>query len=338
MHLIFVIMLFVSCVARAGDIKDVSVPVSRIYNAVQSYSDLYNSPFVFLVRDRIDQSSGKITLGELAQLCVGFLGVDTVKTCQEFMRAVIGGTGASEDDWKFTAKFESVGSVNFKIVADGTFYIDCGDGIKTEIAGDREKGTDVSCGNTNEIKIGGTATAYSDDANVPVINFINNKSLVEVSGSLGGIFPTLNAASPRFVGTFWGCEKLATISDTLFSGITGSGVENMFWGTFGETAITIIPDGLFDDMSNISAERMFAMTFYGCDKLTSIPTGLFSKVNVGAGLPEKMFYGTFANCTNVQGGAPQINGTALDKISDWGKVETACFCNTQLSDVSNTWK
>jgi hypothetical protein len=87
---------------------------------------------------------------------------------------------------------------------------------------------------------------------------------------------------------------------------------------------------------------MFAMTFYGCSKLTSIPENLFKKVDVQGSLPDKMFLGTFANCSIVSGESPKVNGKRLDEIPEWGGVATACYCQSgKLSDyglISNNWK
>jgi hypothetical protein len=151
--------------------------------------------------------------------------------------------------------------------------------------------------------------------------------------------------SPRFVGTFWGCENLTDISGLSFENIT-VGVKNMFWGTFGKTGIKSIPARLFSglDDDNASAERMFAMTFYGCEKLESIPEKLFEKVNVQGSLPDKMFLGTFANCKDVSGYSPMIGTDYLGQIDAdaWKNTQTACFCGADdlenYDDIDNNWK
>ena len=346
---VFMIALWVPCFARAdgGDVSvaNMPVPVSRIDNAVQSYLDLHDSVFVFLLRDKIKANGGSVTLKEVAQLCVNALGQAGIGRCQDFMRDVIG-DGVSGTDEVFVAHFNPVGTVSFEISAQGTFYVDCGnDEVQTISINGAVSTQQVECPNTSEIKISGNATGYSDDENTPVINFINNTNLTKVSGSLGKIFPTLSdGTSPRFVGTFWGCENLTDISGFSFDGIEGEGVKNMFWGTFGKTGITSIPDGLFSGLTNASAERMFAMAFYGCDKLESIPENLFKNVDVQGDLPDKMFLGTFAQCSTVSGHSPKIGRGSdyLGQIAAWRNTQTACFCNANdlanYNSIDNNWK
>ena len=342
---VFMIALGMPCLVWANgetvSVADTRAPVGRIYDAVQLYSDLRDSVFVFLLRDQIN-ANGYVTLEEVAQACVNVLGQAGIDRCQSFMRSVIG-NGVSGTDGVFVAHFNTEGRVSFEISAKGTFYVDCGNGVVQTISINGEGATEpVECERTSEIKISGSATGYSNDENTPVINFINNTNLTKVSGALGEIFPTINGVSPRFVGTFWECENLTDIMDLSFENIT-VGAKNMFWGTFGKTGIKSIPAGLFSGLKNASAERMFAMTFYGCSKLERIPLDLFeSVVNDGVSLPTDMFKGTFANCSIVSGKSPKVNGKRLDEIPEWGGVATACYCQSgKLSDyglISNNWK
>ena len=344
---VFMITLGMPCLAWANgesvSVADTRVPVGRIYDAVQSYSDLHDSVFVFLLRNKIN-NKGFVTLRDVAQACVSTLRQTGNAQCQNFMRSVIG-NGVSGTGWQFTAEFNQVWKATFEISAAGVFYVDCGNGNEDQVTTNGVGTRSFTCENaTNKIQIRSqSVSAYPTDDVTPVINFSGMDKLTRVSGSLGAVFPTLSdGAQPRFVGTFWGCTNLTDISGLLFDGITGAGAKNMFWGTFGKTSITSIPVGLFSGLTNASAERMFAMTFYGCNNLESIPEKLFEKVTIGTSLPSDMFKGTFAQCTNVGGLSPKIDNNYLGQIPRLSASKTACFCNADgldnYEEIDNNWK
>ncbi len=353
---VFMIVLWVPCFARAdgGDVnvKDIRVPFSRIYESVRGFEPLYNSSFVYLLESRIGNNG--IHLGEIAQACMDYTLRNrhvTRDMCVNFVSRIIGETidyDANFGEIVITTTSDVSDTFSFEINASGRFKFKCSDSdgwVPIELT-DVEK-RNVSCtygGAATERRIvfRGLATGYSNDEDTPVINFRDNRNLIKVSGSLGKIFPTLqNDVSPRFVGTFWECENLTDISGLSFENIT-VGAKNMFWGTFGKTGIKSIPAGLFSGLTNASAERMFAMTFYGCSELTSIPEDLFMNVGVQESLPDEMFLGTFANCSNVKSMGPMIDKKHLYQIFDWGKDKTACFCGAENmsghGEIPYTWK
>ena len=146
---------------------------------------------------------------------------------------------------------------SFKLSAAGAFYIDWGDSTKETI----EK-TDTTTETISHeywqgmptpitIKIGGVATGYPKSS-VAAIDFRiregsffpqtrNNNYLLETSGCLGCVFPTLSdGTQPSFYHTFEKCTSLrGGIPDGFFDGITGMPTNNMFASTFkGCTALT----------------------------------------------------------------------------------------------------
>ena len=208
---------------------------------------------------------------------------------------------------------------NFNISAQGTFYVDCGDG--GTLSGTGVSGKTITRTDTTEatytctyqydvydqIRFGGMATGYNT-TNVSTIRFNENPNVIEaISGSLGAIFPTIGTSQPRFISTFEGCGDWNidfTIPEELFTGIVGAPVSNMFYRTFANSLLyDSIPEGLFSGISGAPAESMFAMTFSGCHYLTgSIPEGLFSGIS---GAPaESMFARTFESCDGLTGSIP----------------------------------
>ncbi len=207
----------------------------------------------------------------------------------------------------------------FNISAQGTFYVDCGDG--GTLSGTGVSGKTITRTDTTEatytctyqyptydsIRFGGMATVYNT-TNVSTIRFDENLDVIEaISGSLGAIFPTIGTSQPRFISTFEGCGDYGTsftIPEELFTGIVGAPVSNMFYRTFANSLLYgSIPDGLFSGISGAPAESMFASTFAGCHYLTgSIPEGLFSGIS---GAPaESMFASTFEMCDGLTGSIP----------------------------------
>ncbi len=209
---------------------------------------------------------------------------------------------------------------NFNISAQGTFYVDCGDG--GTLSGTGVSGKTITRTDTTEatytctyqydvydqIRFGGMATGYNT-TNVSTIRFNENPNVIEaISGSLGAIFPTIGTSQPRFISTFEGCGDWNidfTIPEELFTGIVGAPVSNMFYRTFADSLLYgSIPDGLFSGISGAPAESMFASTFSGCRYLSgSIPEGLFSGIS---GAPAKsMFASTFDYCSGLTGSIPE---------------------------------
>ena len=221
----------------------------------------------------------------------------------------VNGDGTNCVDVKFsvtTTNLEADTEFKFSMSAQGTFYVDWGDGDVQTI--DRTDTSDTTYQHTytsngvKTIRMTGLATTYSTDALSAAISFGTYSSLSgdlisSIEGSLGAMFPTLeqnNGQQPKFKDTFFGAG-LTSIPENLFSGITGS-ASNMFYQTFfGCTNLTTIPAGLFSGITG-AANSVFFETFKNCTKLTSIPENLFSGIT---GAAYRMFYGTFYGCSSL---------------------------------------
>ncbi len=207
------------------------------------------------------------------------------------------------------------------ISAAGKFYVDWGDGteevIEKTTVGEQWFGHDYATDGTYTVRLGGRATAYSADEDQSTVILSGDADcpylfggeadgpngrrcpivLKSFSGCLGCVFPTLaNGDQPRFISTFEIATMLeqTSIPETLFDGIHGVPVSNMFKETFFNTyAITSVPENLFAGLSGAPAKGLFDGTFAYAG-LTSIPSGLFAGIR---GAPaEGMFMYTFLSC------------------------------------------
>ncbi len=199
-------------------------------------------------------------------------------------------------------------SFKIKISAAGTFIVDWGDGrIETIEKPDVSSSSyrlyshTYSTAGTYNIGISGQATAYSTDVSYASISFSTYTNIAGISGSLGAVFGTLaDGTQPRFNSTFHGCTNLKSISENLFSGISGAPAERMFQNTFyGCTGLTSIPENLFSTISGAPTLLMFGGTFQDCTGLTSIPKNLFSTISGTAA--NGMFHQTFNGCSGLTG-------------------------------------
>ena len=305
--------------ANASDVGATTVPFGRIYDAVTSFTDLYETNFVKLLDNK-----PTYTLGDVAQACVNFTkysnGKVNNKTCQDFMRSVIDKSNfiasTTVEDFVVTTT-DNTTVFEFDIYASGDFYIDCDvDDTGSQIIKLEPNSHTVKCDYSGKsgqykIKITGEATGYPDcterNTKCSAISFWHNTNLHSIQGSLGSVFKTLsNGVQPKFIGTFDGCENLTgPIPQNLFAGISGQPVAHMFDATFlgckkldGE-----IPKGLFGKLSGAPAEDMFRATFQNCSGLEGeIPSGLFGELS---GAPaEGMFRATFYGCEKLDGKIP----------------------------------
>ena len=341
MKKILIAILMFCCVpmfARGDEpeILDKTVPISRLYTAVQKYNALYDSDFVFFLEKQI--SDGIYTLGNLARACVNYSKLNsavTKDTCKNFMNDIIGESQKVDPNLDFivtttpdTKKFE------FMISAAGDFTVDCGDGKAPQVINktDAKKQTitcDYDTASVYTIIIGGLATAYSTEKDkgypIAAISFAENKNLAKIEGTLGAIFPTLDGDSqPVFRKTFYFCDKLTgSIPANLFAGIKDQPAEGMFMFTFGYCwGLTgSIPANLFAGINGTPARSMFDYTFSGCSGLSGeIPAELFAGIN---GQPaEHMFNGTFSDCSGLTGPIPPglfagIKGPPAEGMFAW---------------------
>ena len=216
-------------------------------------------------------------------------------------------------DYPFSVTTTSTDRFEFMLSAQGTFYVDCGDGGTLDADGNGVNGGIITKSDTNQsiyhcnysttgvrtIRFGGTATAYNTDSYTPAIYFqceyYSDGVISAISGNLSTLFPYLGAGDgqqPSFSNTFGGCFNLTSIPENLFGGYT-TGPDYMFNETFsGCSGLTSIPAGLFRNITTAS-DWMFNRTFKDCTGLTSIPATLFSGITTGTeGLFAETFYGT----------------------------------------------
>ena len=149
----------------------------------------------------------------------------------------------------------------------------------------------------------------------------------QITSVPANVFGTLtgDGAPYMFADAFSGCKNLTTIEGPLYSG-TLTPAESMFSGTFYNTPITSIPDGLFDGISGAPAVSMFVNTFYNTP-ITSIPDGLFAGIS---GAPaEYMFDRTFYNTqiTSIPDGLAGISGAPARSMFN------LTFSNTQITSI-----
>ncbi|MBP5364133.1 MAG: leucine-rich repeat protein [Alphaproteobacteria bacterium] len=226
-------------------------------------------------------------------------------------------TGTSCDIPKFevtTTELDAGTTFTFTLSAQGTFYVDWGDGSAVQtITRSDTTATDYShtyeTAGSYTIKFSSSGiTAYNEDTTTAAISFYKSSGgsqgkIASLSGSLGALFPTLASSSggryARFINTFRGATNLTSLPSTLFSGVASSGTY-LFYGTFyGCTGLTSngIPSTLFSSVTT-GGTRTFYETFRGCTGLTTIPSGLFSTVTTNSN-SSYLYVGTFRGCTGL---------------------------------------
>ncbi len=223
----------------------------------------------------------------------------------------------------FISTTPDTSSFSFKFSASGTFYVDWGDGIIETIK--KSDTTNVTYthpyvdASSYKIRIGGRATAYSNDAKTAAISFSGNKKVAAINGSLGAIFPTISSKQqPRFYQTFNNCTNMSgNIPAKIFSGISGKPTTTMYTGVFANcTSLTgEIPPDLFGNLSGAPSYQLFNNAFLNCSGLSGrIPSKLFAGLS---GSPtEYLFDSTFSGCSGLSGEIPAdlfrgISGTPL---------------------------
>ena len=267
-----------------------------------------------------------------------------------------------------TSKFEVTttslvanGTFKFAISAEGTFYVDCGDGGSLSGTGASgktiSKSTNFSVSYTctwtaagaHTVKFAGAATEYStvgldvtsDNAAITFYTSISNNAtkIASVSGSLAAVFPQLGSSAsqiPQFIDTFKGATNLTSIPSTLFSGgnlTGGSNAKYVFYQTFEDcTGLTAMPAGLFAEITS-AGNSMFSNTFNGCSSLSGfIPSTTFAGlVANNAPTATNMWNDTFNGtqlATACPNGLPQYytgyEGNANN--TTWnGKVSCGCM-------------
>ena len=307
---------------------------NEIHDAAQQISTLYNSDFVMFLSNQ--HPNKDMTLGKLAQTCINYTKHNaniTRDTCVDLLNKIAKHINTPQEptvDSKFTIiTTDDTTHFSFDIYAAGNFTVDCGDGQNVQHISkqklDKQTITcDYSTRGSYTIKLGGTATKYSDAADTTpnTISFSANTNIKKIEGCLGCIFPTLtDGTQPDFYMTFYGCTNLeGPIPGTLFNGISGEPIMRMFAYTFADCKKLTgpIPTELFSGISGTPADAMFLGTFAGCESLNgSIPQTLFSDID-GQPAPS-MFAYTFYGCKNLAGQIPDnlfanIHGTPAEAM------------------------
>lgn len=373
----FAMIFTLSMVAHADtsneNTADIKIYGNEIHHAAQQISTLYNSDFVMFLSNQ--HPNKDMTLGKLAQTCINYTKHNaniTRDTCEDLLNKIakyINTPQEPTDDSEFTIiTTNDTTSFSFDIYAAGNFTVDCGNGrgIQNINKTNTDKQTikcDYSTREPHTIKLGGTATKYSGNADTTpnTIGFRENANIKKIEGCLGCIFPTLSDdIQPDFYTTFYDCANLegpipdklfngiygepimymfaytfadckklnGPIPPELFSGISGTPADAMFLGTFAncKSLNGSIPQTLFSNINGQPAPSMFAYTFYGCKNLAGpIPDNLFANIR---GTPaEAMFMGTFAGCENLSGSIPQTLFSGISgapaKSMFWG---TFAYC------------
>lgn len=282
----------------------------------------------------------------------------------------VAGNGSNCVDSKFeltTTSLSASDTFKFAISAEGTFYVDCGDGGTLSGTGTSgktiSKSTNFSVSYTctwttagaHKIKFGGAATEYStvgldvtsDNAAITFYTTISNNAvkIASVSGSLAAVFPQLGSSAsqiPQFIDTFRGATNLTSIPSTLFSGgnITGgSNAKYLFYKTFGDcTGLTAIPAGLFADVTG-AANSMFYKTFDGCTSLGGfIPSTAFAGLVANSSPTATSMWSDTFNGTQLLTSCP--SGTTqftTQYESSWnGKVSCICTGAKFYDGISGT--
>ena len=233
------------------------------------------------------------------------------------------GSSCETSKFEFTTKANQTSNY-FTMSAQGTFYVDCGDGgtltsaaDPTDVSGKTISRADTTVveytctwdsPNAHTIKLGGVATGYNPEYNPSTIRFYG---VTSISGSLGALFPQLGSNDgqfPHFYQTFVNEDYLTLIPSELFKGGNLTGGSYMFFSTFsGCDGLTEIPPELFSTI-NTPGQDMFRSTFLKCANLTTIPNNLFSGITSAA---TNMFYQTFSDSTNMSGFIPKSTFSGL---------------------------
>ena len=281
-------------------------------------------------------------------LCGGFIGI--TYACDNNQIDIGNGNCVDTKFTITTTNLENDTTFAFYMSAQGTFYVDWGDGTVDTIVRNDTINTNYShtyaTGGVKTIRFGGLATGYSIGnylyRDYTAIRFggqctdstVTRELIASINGSLGAIFPTLGLNSgqqPSFRSVFECVKTINSLPENLFSSITGTGVPYMFTSAFDNcSGLQSIPAGLFSGITN-GADHMFQHCFYACHGLTGIPPRLFANITTGA---DYMFYTTFWSCDYITGFVPNdlfssgLTGTDLMTDIFYHNTSLATSCPT----------
>lgn len=231
----------------------------------------------------------------------------------------------------------------------GTAYVDWGDGnVEQFVFDENTSSNDMEISHiyaeagTYTIRLAAKPTEYWDGEYFTTFVVYSTDLIASIDGSLGAVFPTLaDGSNPCFAGAFGDATNLTTIPENLFSGISGTPNNYMFFETFkGCTGLTEIPTTLFAEI-NQPATATFMRTFEGCTGITSIPENLF--VNMTGTPAEEMYIETFAGCSSLEGESARLNGDYFYNLwPDLSGVFDAMYYDctglTDYEDIPSSWK
>ena len=262
----------------------------------------------------------------------------------------------NDDTFAVTTVDMSAGATfTFKMTANGTFRVNCGDG--GVLSGTGVSGNTITRTNTTEATYTCTypsagvhkitfekvnVTAYYNNTDKPTLGFRDNTNVAGISGSLGSVFPTITPGAkggqPTMCYMFAGCTNLSgKIPENLLSGIYGEPVAWQFRNMFqGCTSLEgPIPAGLFADIQGPAQQGVFGHVFSGCTNLKGpIPAGLFSGVT---GTANYLFTNTFYNCSSLDGEIPaDLFGGVSGAPADYMFRETFMGCSSLTGWIPKT--
>ena len=342
------------CFDKLGAVCDKMVSITRIYKIVVDYDSLYDSDFVFFLRDK--GCSKECKLLDLAQLCMDYIGYNPnvdADICKSFIDDIIGvpvadapavdknpGGGDSsrkpgdrdkaivipDPNAECKGGFEVTTTKDtkrfgFELNAGGDFTICWGDGHVQPVSQDRvDDGNrfiehDYSKAGSYKVMISGQATGYPRK--------LWGNSIPAGQMSLPMVPKWIPAIS--FRGNYAG--NVAGIKGSLakiFSSIPSQG-----------------SDGL---------QPSFNETFKGCKNLKgTIPSNIFDGLSGYASCAESndMFKEMFSGCSALTGDSAKVNGHPLYQWSGVG-FRINDFCGkgmyegaTKLNDynsIPKRWK
>ncbi len=252
----------------------------------------------------------------ISVLCAIFVFVAPVIACETNEIDI----GSNCVESKFSVTTSETDVFKFTMTAQGTFYVDCGNGGTLTSSSDDISGKTITRTNTTvatytcnwdspsaqTIRFAGLATGYSSSGNDGCIVFgthtPNNSVLrpdliTNISGSLGEIFKSYgrnDTKYPSFFAVFANANALTSLPSDLFSGVNTASFSYAFKDC---SNLIEIPENLFSDLSGQPANGAFSYTFHNCVRLQNIPENLFKSVPY---LSYGIFYGTFVHCTALK--------------------------------------
>lgn len=210
------------------------------------------------------------------------------------------------------------------ISAAGNFVIDWGDDAPescqrniTKNVGATEYTCEYGTSGIHKVRLSGTATGYSTgtgdgDAAFSLYKIDSGirKSVVNISGCLGCVFPTIGdgdttSNQPMFHSAFRGLTSMTTDIASLhdlFNGVHGAPRQRMFSHLFYQSAVSGVIPTMFAGITGAPVEDMFYRTFSDCKNITGIGGALFAGIS---GKPQtRMFAEVFYKSANLSGTIP----------------------------------